>query len=40
VLAERLRAAFAQLLGQHRRLPAHAGDLQSRLVLSVTFAGE
>ena len=40
VLAERLRAALAQLLGQHRRLPAHAGDLQSRLVLSLTFAGE
>ena len=40
VLAERLCAALAQLLDQHRRLPAHAGELQSRLVLSLTFAGE
>jgi tripartite-type tricarboxylate transporter receptor subunit TctC len=34
--AERVCTAHPQLLGQHRRLPAHAGQLQSRLVLPVT----
>ena len=40
LLAERLCAALAQLLDQYRRLPAHAGDLQSRLVLPLNPSRE
>jgi hypothetical protein len=39
MLAERFRRALAQLFDQHRRLSAHAGQLQSRLVLSLTRTG-